>query len=251
MAASDGQKAIEDFASLDLKTTALLLDVDGTLIDLGPSPFEVHVPDALCHSLDVLLDRTGGAIALVTGRPIRDIDKLFSPLKLPTVGGHGAELRLPGGKVTLAVEPLPETLRRELTQAATPGSGVLVEDKGYSVALHYRQAPDQEPRLHALVTSVRDRFTGEALEVLRGKAMFEVKRSGISKGDAVRHLMQRQPFAGRMPVFIGDDATDETVFAAMPALAGKGYSVGRKFARLAGIFATPEQVRDALSRLSR
>jgi len=251
MAASDGQKAIEDFASLDLETTALLLDVDGTLIDLGPSPFEVHVPEALCRSLDVLLDRTGGALALVTGRPIRDIDRLFSPLKLPAIGGHGAELRLRGGEVTLAVEPLPEALRRELRQAATSDNGVLVEDKGYSVALHYRQAPDQEPRLHALVTSARHRFPGEALEVLQGKAMFEVKRSGISKGGAVRHLMQRKPFAGRAPVFIGDDVTDETVFAAMPALAGKGYSVGRKFAGLAGIFAAPDQVRDALSRLSR
>jgi len=251
MATSDGQKAIEDFASLDLKTTALLLDIDGTLIDFGPSPFEVHVPEALCRSLDVLLDRTGGALALVSGRPIHDIDKLFSPLKLPAIGGHGAELRLRAGEVTAAVAPMPEALRRELAQAATPGSGVLVEDKGYSVALHYRQAPDQEPHLHALVTRVGDRFAGEALEVMRGKAMFEVKRSGISKGDAVCQLMQRQPFARRIPVFVGDDVTDETVFGAMPNLGGKGYSVGRKFAGLAGIFATPEQVRDALSRLSR
>jgi len=250
MADAASQSIIEDFAALDLASSALLLDVDGTLIDIGPSPFEVHVPEALCRSLERLHEVTSGALALVSGRPIRDIDKLFSPLKLPAVGGHGAEMRLAGGKVIARAKALPEKLRKRLALAATPGSGVVIEDKGYSFALHYRQTPQQEPRLRALVDRARAEFPGEALEVLPGKAMFEVMRPGISKGGAVRMLMTLAPFAGRAPVFVGDDVTDESVFAALPGMGGKGYSVGRHFAGLAGIFTTPDEVREALRRLA-
>ena len=242
--------AVDDFAALDLASSALLLDVDGTLIDIGLSPFEVHVPEALCRSLARLSERMNGALALVSGRPIRDIDKLFSPLKLPAVGGHGAEMRLAGGKVIAGVKALPDKLRKRLALAATPGSGVVLEDKDYSFALHYRQTPQQEPRLRALVDRVRAEFPDEGLEVLLGKAMFEIKRSGVSKGEAVRTLMTHAPFAGRSPVFIGDDVTDESVFALLPALRGKGYSVGQHFAALAGMFATPDDVREALWRLA-
>jgi len=250
MAEVASHSAVEDFAALDLASSALLLDVDGTLIDIGPSPFEVHVPDALCRSLERLRERSGGALALVSGRPIRDIDRLFSPLKLPAVGGHGAEMRLADGKVIAAVKVLPEKLRKRLALAATPGSGIVLEDKGYSFALHFRQTPQQEPRLRTLIEKVRSEFPDEALEVLPGKAMFEVKRPGISKGAAVRALMTHAPFVGRVPVFVGDDVTDESVFAALPALGGKGYSVGRHFDGLAGIFAAPDDVREALRRLA-
>jgi trehalose 6-phosphate phosphatase len=251
MTGAAGQDAVDDFAALDLASTALLLDVDGTLIDIGPSPFEVQVPEALCRSLERLHERTSGALALVSGRPIRDIDKLFAPLRLPAIGGHGAEMRLAGGHITIRAKALPEQLRKRLMLAATSGSGVMIEDKGYSFALHYRQTPQQEPRLRALVDRTRAEFPDEALEVLLGKAMFEIKRSGISKGDAVRELMAQPPFAGRMPVFIGDDVTDESVFAVLPSMRGKGYSVGRNFAGLAGIFVTPAQVREALGLLAR
>ncbi len=193
MADTASHSAVDDFAALDLASSALLLDVDGTLIDIGPSPFEVHVPEALCRSLARLLERMDGALALVSGRPIRDIDKLFSPLKLPAVGGHGAEMRLADGEVIAGVKALPDKLRKRLALAATPGSGVVLEDKGYSFALHYRQTPQQEPRLRALVDRVRAEFPDEALEVLLGKAMFEVKRPGISKGEAVRTLMTHAP----------------------------------------------------------
>lgn len=242
--------AIEDFTQLDLHAIALLLDVDGTIIDIGPSPHEVHVPQALCRSLERLLERSGGALALVSGRPIRDLDRLFSPLTLPAIGGHGAEMRVRGSEIASAAEPLPEKLRAELARAAAPGSGVLVEDKGYSLALHYRQAPEQEPRLRELIARARAAFPGEALEVLPGKAMFEVKRPGVSKGGAVRQLMTLAPFAGRRPVFIGDDVTDASVFAALPALSGKGYSVGRHFEAVTGIFNSPDDVREALRRLA-
>ena len=242
--------AVDDFAALDLRTVALLLDVDGTLIDLGPSPMAVHVPETLRGSLARLVDLTGGALALVSGRPIADLDFLFKPLVLPAVGGHGAEIRVKPGELIAAAKPLPERLRRQLTQAATPGSGVVIEDKGYSLALHYRNAPREEARLRALIAAGRAAFPAEVLDVLPGKAMFEVKRPDISKGSAVRVLMGHAPFVGRRPVFIGDDVTDESVFAVLPEWDGKGFSVGRHLDGVIGIFATPGEVREALQRLA-
>ncbi len=242
-------RASEDFVALDPTAVALLLDIDGTLIDIGPSPFEVHVPDDLRRSLKRLFARTNGALALVSGRPIRDIDTLFSPLKLPAIGGHGAEMRL-REEITARATPLPQEMRQQLRLAVPPDAGVVTEDKGYSVALHYRKSPSQESNLHDAITQVCANFPREAVEVLRGKAMFEVKRPGISKGQAVSELMTYPPFADRQPIFIGDDVTDESVFAALPRLAGKGYSVGRPFRDVAAVFATPREVREALDNLA-
>lgn len=248
--ATANHAALTAFSLLDPDRIALLLDVDGTLVDIAPTPHEVHVPDELCRSLSRLTERMGGALALVSGRPIADLDTLFSPLKLASVGGHGAEMRLHGDERENMVTPLPPTLRHRLVALAPPGSGIIVEDKGYSVALHFRQAPQQEQPLREHIAAARADFSGEALEVLPGKAMFEVKRPGIDKGEAVRALMQRAPFAGRQPVFIGDDVTDESVFAILPALHGVGFSVHRHFAGLAGIFNSPEDVRSALRALA-
>jgi trehalose 6-phosphate phosphatase len=242
--------AADIFADLEAKSIALLLDVDGTMVDFGPSPLEVQVSDGLKDSLARLSRLTGGALALVSGRPINDLDLLFAPLKLPAIGGHGAEMRVRGDEVISAATPLPDGLRRNLADAAIPGSGIVVEDKGYSVALHYRQSPQHEDRLRAHVAAGRAAFPGEATEVLPGKSMFEVKRPNVSKGDGVRALMRHPPFAGRVPVFIGDDVTDESVFAVLPELGGKGFSVGRHFDGMAGIFDSPEDVRRALQRLA-
>lgn len=242
--------ALNIFAKLDPASIALLLDVDGTLIDLGPSPFDVEVPDALKETLARLYDVSGGALALVSGRPIRDLDALFAPLKLPSVGGHGAELRMSDIAAAFRIDDLPGELRRNLIDAATPGSGVEFEDKGYSVALHYRKAPQHEDRLRAHVAGSRAAFPAVDTEVLPGKAMLEVKRPGINKGDGVRAVMAHAPFAGRMPVFIGDDVTDEAAFSALAALGGKGFSVGRNFVGLSGVFSSPAQVRIALRRLA-
>jgi trehalose 6-phosphate phosphatase len=237
-----------EFPSLDLNSIALLLDVDGTLIDLKPSPGEAHVSAELRDLVARLAHQTGGALALVSGRPIADLDRLFSPLEFPAIGGHGAETRLRAGQVTLGVVHLPQDMRRQLADAAKPG--MIVEDKGYSLALHYRNAPDHEEHLRASIDAGRAAFPGEATEVQPGKFMFEVKRPGVSKGEAVRALMAEPPFAGRRPVFIGDDVTDETVFAILPAMKGLGFSVGRHFAGLAGIFESPKQVRRALQNLA-
>ena len=238
------------FAKLDLKTIALLLDVDGTIIDIGPSPTEVHVSEALVQSLRRLFDLTGGATALVSGRPIADLDGLFSPLRLPAVGGHGAEMRVDENKVFYWAKPLPEDLRKCLADRATLGPAIVVEDKKYSVALHYRSAPDQAEHVRRHVNGCCAAFPSEPTELLLGKAMVEILRPGISKGKSIRKLMAHPPFSGRIPVFIGDDVTDESVFRVLPEIGGKGFSVNRHFPGLTGIFKDPAHVRDALNTLA-
>lgn len=242
--------AFDNFTKLDLSSTALLFDVDGTLIDIGPTPYDVAVPAALPGTLRNLYDRTGGAVALVSGRPIHDLDRLFAPLVLPAIGGHGAEVRRRMGETPARAEDLPDDLRRHLADAASPDSGIVVEDKGYSVTLHYRMAPREAERLRKYIASERAAFPKETTELLVGKAMFEVRRPGTSKGQAVRDLMAGPPFAGRTPVFFGDDVTDESVFDILPSIGGKGFGVGRHFPGAIGIFREPGDVRAALQRLA-
>lgn len=238
------------FARLDLKTIALLLDVDGTIIDIGPSPTEVQVSGALVDSLRRLFGLTGGAVALVSGRPIVDLDRLFAPLRLPVIGGHGAEMRLRDNEMLYWAKPLPAELRRQLADVTALGPEVVVEDKDYSVALHYRKAPQEAERLRRHVASKRKTFAAEPTELLLGKAVIEVKRPGINKGESIRKLLEHAPFKGRVPVFIGDDVTDESVFELLPEIGGKGFSVNRYFPGLTGTFKDPAQVRHALQSLA-
>jgi len=238
------------FAGLDLKKIALLLDVDGTIVDIGPSPNEVQVSDALLRSLGRLHELSDGAVALVSGRRIGDLDRLFSPLALPSIGGHGAEMRVRDGEIFYWARPLPADLRRRLSDAAGVDPGVVVEDKDYSLALHYRKAPEHAEQLRQQIAAARKAFSAEPTELLLGKAMFEVKRPGISKGESIRKLMAHAPFSGRTPVFIGDDVTDESVFEVLPEIGGKGFGVSRYFPGLTGVFKNPAQVRSALDSLA-
>jgi trehalose 6-phosphate phosphatase len=240
--------AFAAFTRLDPARIALLLDVDGTLIDLAPSPFAVDVPQSLKDSLARCLAKL--PLALVSGRPIRDLDKLFQPLQLPAIGGHGAETRLRAGEAPERIPDLDIDLRRRLIGAVQGNSALEYEDKGYSVALHFRRAPEEERRILAHVQAALATFPGETVEMLDGKMMFEIKRPGISKGVAVRALMRRAPFTGRVPVFIGDDVTDESVFAVIPELGGMSFSVGREFPGVPHVFATPADVRRALAQLA-
>jgi trehalose 6-phosphate phosphatase len=193
---------------------------------------------------------SGGALALVSGRPIRDLDVLFKPLELPAVGGHGAETRLHAGEPPRRLADLPQSLRDYLISAVAPDPRLQYEDKGYSVALHFRKAPEHERHLRSHVEKGLAIYPHEPLEMLPGKAMIEVKRPGVSKGQAVEALMAKSPFAGRRPVFIGDDVTDESVFAVMPKFGGESFSVSRSFTGVAYVFAEPAAVRYALARLA-
>lgn len=235
----------------DLRKSAILLDIDGTILDFAPSPQQVRVPAQLRQTLSRLQQLTGGALALVSGRALADVDAIFAPLKLAAIGGHGAELRAtPDGKIAMRAKPLEAALRRSLAHIGELGPDVLVEDKGYALALHYRRAPERA----AAVRAAADKACAEAppgtVEILPGKLVVEIKPSGINKAEAVRKLMQLAPFAARSPIFIGDDITDEPVFAVMAEFGGLGFSVGRVAAAVNGHFAKPESVRAWLARIA-
>lgn len=215
--------------TFDPNRTALLLDIDGTLLDIAPTPGAVVVPDSLSDDLASLSKSLGGGLALVSGRAIADIDRIFAPLLLTAVGGHGAEMRLvAAGKPEQSHgTPLDLELRDRFRRIATIGDNILVEDKGYSIALHFRLAPDYGPTIVRLVDEVIATVQPGMLEVLPGKAVIEIKKIGFDKGSGITALMQCAPFAGRRPIFIGDDVTDEAGFAATTALGGCAFSVGR------------------------
>jgi trehalose 6-phosphate phosphatase len=228
-----------------------LLDVDGTLIEIAATPKDVHVPPSLKHTLSRLRDRLGGALSLVSGRPIADLDAIFSPLKLPIVGGHGAEHRLTAdGEVLQAqVTPLDPELKRRLLSVAAGTEGIIAENKQYSIALHYRLAPELEKQVFEAITRICADWPTEVVEILPGKSVFEVKPVAFNKGVAVEALMMQAPFVGRRPVFIGDDVTDESVFAVLPGFDGLGFSVGRELKGAQGYFGTPREVRHWLYEL--
>lgn len=231
--------------AIDLDAVALLLDIDGTLIDFAATPREVWVPPTLRRTLGGLLARTGGALSLVSGRSLADLDILFAPLELPAIGGHGAELRVaPGQRSDPARTPsLDPMVKRKLASVAELGPGVLVEDKGYSLALHYRLAPEKGAEVTAMVTAICESFPEFPLEAMPGKFVVEVKPAAVDKATAVAELMTLPPFQGRRPVFVGDDVTDERVFPILPPLGGFGFAVGRDIPGTAGSFADPTAVR--------
>src|SRR5215472_3603213 len=200
-----------------LNETAILLDIDGTLLELMPTPREVWVPPGLRETLNGLLQRTSGALALVSGRSLNDIDLIFAPEEFPAI--------------------------------AKLSPGILLEDKGYSLALHYRLAPHAEKAIYEAVSLIRADLPNAPIEVLPGKFVCEIKHSGFTKASGVRELMTLEPFKGRRPLFIGDDVTDETVFAIMPDFDGLAFSVGRRAQGVAGHFDAPSDVREFLARL--
>src|SRR3979409_2458309 len=211
-----------------LSQSAILLDVDGTLLELMPTPREVWVPPGLVKTLNRLMVRTNGALALVSGRSLNDIDLIFAPDQFPAVGGHGAEMRIEpdSESVDSHAPPLDKELKRRLAAIAKLSPGILLEDKGYSLALHYRLAPHAEKAIYAAVSLIRADLPNAPIEVLPGKCVCEIKHAGFTKASGVRELMTREPFKGRRPLFVGDDVTDETVFSIMPELAGLAFSCG-------------------------
>jgi len=248
---SKGAAAISE--TFDLAAFAFLLDVDGTLIDIAPTPQSVHVPEQLRRDLRQLGTLTDGATALVSGRPLRDLDRLFGPLGIALVGGHGAERRIwrEGVAHEDRAPPLTDSVRQRCIEIASASDKILIEDKGYSIAIHYRLAPDFEQAVRdAAAAIVADAGNGK-LTVMHGKAVVEIKHAGLSKGSGIRALMTQAPFAGRRPVFVGDDITDEDAFAAMPDFGGIAFSVGRTVEGAIRRFETPADVRQWIAQICR
>ena len=234
---------------IDIHTRALLLDVDGTILDIAATPREVTVPGRLKQALAKLEQQTKGALAFVSGRPLADLDHLFAPLKLAAIAGHGAELRVHGGDVPSKYEtPIDGDLRGQFAAFASKLDGIILEDKGYSLALHYRLAPQHAEVVREAVAAACAPYPSTSIEVLPGKAVIEVKSATFNKGTGIRQLMTHPPFRGRRPIFVGDDVTDDSAFAVLPEFEGLGFSVGRELSGLAGSFPMPRDVRQWLYR---
>jgi trehalose 6-phosphate phosphatase len=237
---------------IDFAASAILLDIDGTILDIAPTPDLVVVPADLRLALARLHEKTGGALALVSGRTLADIEHIFAPLRLPAVGGHGAEIRCAATEMAdrhLAA-PLDERLRQRLAMLPLLDPRILIEDKGFAVAVHYRLAPERERMVHDAVATICAEWPPASLELLPGKAVIEIKPRAFNKGTAVRELMRHAPFRGRKPIFIGDDVTDHAAFKVLPEFDGIAFSVGLPVPDTDGCFAQPEDVRNWLGRLA-
>jgi trehalose 6-phosphate phosphatase len=222
--------------------TALLLDIDGTLLDLARTPDAVKVPQELVRALENLARRLSGALAFVSGRSLDSIDRLFTPFRPAAIGAHGGEMRAADGSITRR-QPLPDTVRQVFMGLANNIPGLLLEDKRSALALHYRLAPEARPVLSSAMEKHAKLFEAEKIHILHGKAVIEARGLGVDKGTAVTALVSQKPFAGRPILFGGDDATDEDVFRILPRLGGQGFSVGRKFPGAEHHFESPRAVR--------
>ena len=206
---------------------AFFLDFAGTLIDIAVTPESVAATPAEIGLLGALHRATGGALALISGRSIARMDELFSPLVLPAAGQHGAERRDAQGRrhryrfPAQALRPVAGGIRN----FAARHRGLVFEDKGASVALHYRLAPELASAAFEAVREAAEPL-GDAVEVQGGKMVVELKPAGCDKGRAIESFMQEPPFAGRVPVFIGDDLTDEYGFRVVNRLGGHSVKVG-------------------------
>ncbi|HEX5613074.1 MAG TPA: trehalose-phosphatase [Burkholderiales bacterium] len=206
---------------------AFFLDVDGTLLEYAQSPQGVHVREDLLELLRRLQQRAAAAVALISGRSVADIDRLFAPLVFPVAGQHGTERRKADGSIRRHA-PAVDALGRaaaELVRLTAAHSGLVLENKGITLALHYRLAPSLRPlaerEMRALAATL-----GDAFELQTGKFVVEVKPSGKDKGHAIADFMEEPPFRGRQPVFLGDDLTDEAGFEAVNRLGGHSIKVG-------------------------
>lgn len=202
---------------------AWFLDLDGTLIEIAPTPSAIHMPPDLPRILKRLSERHGGALALVSGRSVGNIARLTDPYRFPAAGLHGLERETAGGTLIRPAE-LPGLDNVRAMLAPLDGGGVLIEDKGLSIAVHYRQAPERVEECRRAVeaaVAAHPEFT-----LLAGKMVFEIKPAGYDKGAAMRAFMAMPPFAGRVPVFVGDDVTDEYGFEAANDAGGISVLVG-------------------------
>jgi trehalose 6-phosphate phosphatase len=206
---------------------AFFLDIDGTLLEFAARPEEVSVDPALRDLLEQLSAAAGGAVALISGRSVEDIDRLFAPSAFPVAGQHGTERRCADGSVRRHAPPLDDLGRAaaDIVRLTAAHAGLVFENKGMTLALHYRLAPAlrvlAEREMRAIAAGL-----GDAFELQTGKFVMEIKPSGKNKGSAIAEFMAEAPFSGRRPVFVGDDLTDEPGFDLVNRAGGHSVKVG-------------------------
>lgn len=207
---------------------AYFLDVDGTLIHIADTPEAVLVDAALLALIENLHRASGGAMALVSGRMISDLQSRIGLPQLPLAGLHGLERRDSTGRLWIHAAPpaAKSAIKEALVPVLARHPGLLLEDKGLTLALHYRQAPRLAGYVHQLMGGFAN-APGQGLELQRGKCVVEIKPAGIDKGTAVAEYLTEPPFKGRRPVFIGDDLNDEHGFAEVNRLDGISIKVGK------------------------
>lgn len=224
---------------------ALLLDLDGTLVDLAPTPDDIQVSASLLHSLRILHQQLGGALACISGRSYQDLAKWLSPCQIDLIGSHGAELEGPA-------QPDPSWLAWQqqcMSDIQTQWPQVLIERKPLGLAIHWRQAPAAQPTITQWVQ--QHACCWPEHECLEGKCVLEIRPRHANKGDALRRLMQQPAYRNRTPWYLGDDTTDLAAFDAVHALGGHSIAVGPKVAQHAHYgLASPQAVEQWLESLS-
>jgi len=236
------QAALELLAAPDC---ALFLDFDGTLVDIAPLPDQVIVTDMLHAALPLLQTRLQGRLALVSGRPINELDKLLAPLTFPAAGVHGMERRGVDGVVRRLTAPDFDLVRQAAQGLAARHPDLWVEEKHGALALHFRQAPELQALCTDAMRVAVDASPG--LLLMEGKMIVEVKSNAVSKGTAIRDFLAEAPFSGHRPLFIGDDTTDEAGFAQVQSIGGIGLKVGPGPTVAQCRIASAEQLRIVLS----
>jgi trehalose 6-phosphate phosphatase len=214
---------------------AFLLDVDGTLLDFAPRPMEVMIPPGLLEVLVRLKQRVGGALGMVSGRPVEQVVRLFGDVPQAIAGEHGGAIRYaPGAAVErVRASDVPAGWLVKAERLALQHPGALLEQKAHGFVLHYRNAPDAGPALQAGLEGVVG--GSDAFQLVSARMAWEVRPRGADKGSAARALMTRAPFVGRKPVFVGDDVTDEDGVRAARAMGGVGLMVADAFGDPAGV----------------
>jgi trehalose 6-phosphate phosphatase len=213
-----------NFSLAGLRECSLFLDFDGTLVELAATPEAVRLAPNLIDILSALQERLDGRLAIVTGRPIEQIDQMLAPLRLAVAGVHGAERRGADGRMHCA--PAPSMLAAQLAaqRLVTEHPQLIVEEKRGALALHFRQAPELEALCKSTMTAALQECPGMVL--MHGKMVLEMKPAGSNKGTALHDFMQEAPFAGHRPLFAGDDTTDEAGFAYAQEIGGVGIKIG-------------------------
>jgi trehalose 6-phosphate phosphatase len=244
--------AAADRAAVAGVPVALFLDVDGTLLDLADRPDDVVTPAGLVNALAKAERKLDGALALISGRRVEDLDRLFAPLRLRASGVHGAQVRFDPGAAPIRtpdIMELPAALWTAVLDVVRAFPGTFAENKRYSFAVHYRLAPEAEIPLREAIR----RLVAAApapVEVMDAHFALELKAPGYDKGRAITAFLSDPPFLGRTPIFVGDDITDEPGFAVVSARGGFAYSVGTRRPGALGAFDQPRQVRDWLAAFS-